>query len=140
MSALRRPSAEDVVQLGKRAGFEVPPAEVAEYEILIEEISSMLEHVEDSVTQPPQTLPARRDAGRTPSPEVDPLAALIRWCSVRSDDEGILSGKQVGLKDNIAVAGVPMTSASIARRYEAHHNWLPPSPRDAAVNPTRRKR
>ena len=46
----------------------------------------------------------------------DPLNAVVRWVSVKSNERraknGPLAGMRMGLKDNIAVAGVPMTCAS----------------------------
>ena len=46
----------------------------------------------------------------------DPLNAIVRWVSVKSNEasakSGPLAGKRMGMKDNIAVAGVPMTCAS----------------------------
>ena len=47
----------------------------------------------------------------------DPLNAIVRWVSVKSNERraknGQLSGMRMGMKDNIAVAGVP------TRRYGA---------------------
>jgi amidase len=54
----------------------------------------------------------RRDPGRRPLPEEDPFNAVIRICRVEGAESGALAGMTVGLKDNIAVAGVPMTNGS----------------------------
>jgi amidase len=51
----------------------------------------------------------RRDPGRPPTVEEDPYNALIRICEVAGADRGPLVGMRIGVKDNIAVAGVPMT-------------------------------
>jgi amidase len=50
-----------------------------------------------------------RDRGRPPTAAEDPCHAIIRWCEVPGAPEGPLSGLRIGVKDNIAVAGVPMT-------------------------------
>src|SRR5712691_5634080 len=55
---------------------------------------------------------ARRDSGRRPPPDEDPFNAVIRTCRVEGFESGPLTGMTVGLKDNIAVAGVPMTNGS----------------------------
>ncbi|MFC0528595.1 amidase family protein [Phytohabitans kaempferiae] len=52
---------------------------------------------------------AERDAGRHPTPVEDPYNAIIRWCHVPGVAPGPLRGMRIGVKDNIAVAGVPMT-------------------------------
>ena len=53
-----------------------------------------------------------RDRGYRPSPEEDPCNVFIRKCRVKGASTGKLAGKTVGLKDNIRVAGVPMTNGS----------------------------
>jgi amidase len=51
----------------------------------------------------------RRDGGRQPTDIEDPCNAIIRFCEVEGADGGPLAGMRLGVKDNIAVAGVPMT-------------------------------
>lgn len=51
----------------------------------------------------------RRDPGRTPESDEDPYNSIVRFCDVRGAEEGPLAGWRIGVKDNIAVAGVPMT-------------------------------
>jgi amidase len=53
-----------------------------------------------------------RDPGYRPSAEEDPYNAFIRKCLVKGAQGGKLAGKRVGVKDCIAVAGVPLTNAS----------------------------
>src|SRR2546422_9051516 len=68
---------------------------------------------------------ARRDSGRRPPPDEDPFNAVIRTCRVEGFESGPLTGMTVGLKDNIAVAGVPMTNGSrLAPRSEEHTSEL----------------
>ena len=52
-----------------------------------------------------------RDPGRAPREGEDPYNAFIRYCEVRGADSGPLHGKTLGVKDCIAVAGVPTTNA-----------------------------
>jgi amidase len=54
----------------------------------------------------------RRTPGYTPSPEEDPFNVFIRRCHVEGASEGPLAGMNVGVKDNMLVAGVPMSNAS----------------------------
>jgi amidase len=54
-------------------------------------------------------VPGERDAGRPPTDEEDPHHAIIRFCRVTGAETGPLAGMRFGVKDNIAVAGVPMS-------------------------------
>jgi amidase len=51
-----------------------------------------------------------RDPGHTPLAGEDPYNAFIRFCEVRGAEDGPLAGRTLGVKDCIAVAGIPMTN------------------------------
>lgn len=53
-----------------------------------------------------------RDPGRRPTAEEDPFNAFVRRCRVTGAAEGPLAGLRFGAKDNLAVAGVPLTNGS----------------------------
>ncbi len=55
---------------------------------------------------------APRDPGRVPTAAEDPYNAIVRFCEVKGNEYGTLADLRVGVKDNIAVAGVPMTSGT----------------------------
>jgi amidase len=58
-----------------------------------------------------------RDPGHTPYEGEDPYNAFIRFCEVRGAETGPLAGKTLGVKDCIAVAGVPMTDGGRRMPY-----------------------
>src|SRR5437879_3007289 len=54
-----------------------------------------------------------RERGFRPEPKDDPLNAIVRRCSVKGAKSGKLAGKRLGIKDNVCIAGIPMTCASL---------------------------
>lgn len=109
---LRRITRDDLNELASESHFTIPEAETGEYLALAEYIHSILDQLDERAPAAAQNLSATRDPGRRPVQGEDPYNAVVRWCSVKADSEGILSGKRVALKDSISVAGVPMTCGS----------------------------
>jgi len=68
----------------------------------------------DELPEPPAPASAfpQRSIGRPPRPEEDPYNAFIRLCEVTGAESGPLAGLTMGVKDCIAVAGIPMTNGS----------------------------
>ena len=108
---LRSLTRTDLAELSRSAGFRIEDREVDEYLALTEFILGVLDELDDA-SRAPVVTPAGRDPGRAPAPGEDPLNAVVRWCRVEPDGDGILSGKRIALKDSIAVAGLPMTCGS----------------------------
>ena len=64
---------------------------------------------------PPTLRPSGGERAWWPStPESDPFRLFTNRCEVQTSTEGPLAGRTVALKDNIALAGVPMTLGSRA--------------------------
>jgi amidase len=103
-------SADDLRLYAEKAMFSLSDEEVPEYAILAEEIFASLDPLleTDAVSSEKRA----RSPGEPSSASDDPLNAVIRWCSIKDVEKGLLAGKRVGLKDNMAVAGVPMTCGS----------------------------
>jgi len=60
-----------------------------------------------------EVTPAIRIPGARPALKEDPLNTIVRKVDVRAiDAKGPLSGKSVGIKDTVCVAGIPTTCAS----------------------------
>jgi len=53
-----------------------------------------------------------RESGYQPGVKEDPNNAWITKCHIEGNDEGKIAQKTVGLKDNIAVAGIELTNGS----------------------------
>src|SRR4051812_33486261 len=92
--------------------FEVNDADLDDF---YRTVSSMLDSFaafERRESRPVTNVPARRQPGPRPTRTEDPLNAVVRWCTVQAGSDGLLSGKRIGLKDNISIAGVPLTCGS----------------------------
>lgn len=67
----------------------------------------------DQLAEP--ALPASkypRSSGYRPEPEENELNAWYRRCEIKGAQNGPLSGKRIAIKDNVAVAGVPMMNGT----------------------------
>lgn len=107
---LRAPEADRVRAYATARGWTLTEKETAYFTAAIAGSLAGLDELED-LAEP--AVPLRhtwRDPGRRPSAEEDPYNAVIRLCEVRGADEGPLVGRTLGVKDCIAVAGVPMTN------------------------------
>jgi amidase len=83
------------------------------------ELSELEARIENALPLP--TAPDR-DPGELPSPADNPHNAFIRRCRVEGAAEGPLAGLDIGVKDNIAVAGVPTTNGSRLTPYTPVHD------------------
>jgi amidase len=116
MGHLRPPTAEDLLRASEREWLGLTAEECEELQPFAAAFVRTLDDVEDL---PDLVVPARypRTPGRRPSPDEDPVNAFVRVCHVEGSGEGPLAGKRIGVKDNIAVAGVPLTNGSRTLSY-----------------------
>ena len=109
---IRRPTSQDLRRLAEANNFEISDDEMEAFESMIPGLFESY----DSLVQTPEQRPAlaypSRDAGVRPSREEDPYNAILRRCILRGSTGGKLAGKRIGLKNNICVAGFPMTCSS----------------------------
>ena len=109
---LRLPTAEDL-KSPQVNHFELNEEELAAFQVLI---PGMFESYEQLHQMPEPREPIKypdRDPGNRPSRQDDPYNAIIRRCTLRGAPSGKLAGKRVGLKNNVCVAGMPMTCGSL---------------------------
>lgn len=111
---LQRPDVDGVLELAASIGIRLTPTEARIFAgRLADQIGALEEFLELRIEEHrPPLRHLKRDPGRRPTPEEDPLNAFIRICRVEGAQEGPLAGRTVALKDHIAVAGVPMTLGS----------------------------
>ncbi len=113
---IRPPSTEDILRYGSKHGIRLTDDEASEYADLIESKMGVLGQLETLPSSSPTSKihHTKRQTGYRPSPSEDPLNAFVRRCVVDGAETGPLSGTTVGVKDNIAVAGIELTAGSKA--------------------------
>jgi amidase len=108
-SRIPPPTREDVRELSERYHLGIGEAELDAYRELIDSRLGALERL-DELGDPDRELRyTDRQPGYRPDGTEDPHNAIVQRCRVSGDDDGPLSGYTVGVKDNVSVAGVPMT-------------------------------
>ncbi|MFI6346061.1 amidase family protein [Streptomyces sp. NPDC050560] len=107
---LRAPEPDQINTYAKGLGWRLTAEETALYTRAVGATLAGLDEIEELPEHPVPLRHPYRDPGHTPQPGEDPYNAVIRFCEVRGAAEGPLAGRTLGVKDCIAVAGVPMTN------------------------------
>lgn len=116
-------TADDVRDESYRLGLGITEDELEEYasllNVMVDAVKGVDRNQGRTSTISTATGDVRRsieDVSEEERAARDPLNAIVRFVSVKSNEpsatSGPMAGMRIGLKDNIAVAGVPMTCAS----------------------------
>ncbi len=109
----RRIERSELNPLAKEWSFDVAENELDEFKLLADYVTDVIDAV--ATVPDPYLQPSigTRDSGRPPLAGEDPYNAVVRWCSASLEGaDGPLAGTRIGLKDTIAVAGIPLTGGS----------------------------
>jgi len=109
--ALKEPSLEQVGELARHFGFDMSEEDLAEFRQMVADGLAMYRPLQSIPDYLPEVRYPRAP-GRFPTPEEDPLHAWYVKTSVKGASGGKLAGRQVVLKDNICLAGVPMMNGA----------------------------
>ena len=110
---LRRPSKADLAAISSKRHLRLTEVELEEFYELVCDNLSLYDELEQYPDPVREVASAVRVPGRRLTPAEDPLNAVVRTCSVKLPGaKGKLSGKTIGVKDTICVAGIPMSCAS----------------------------
>jgi amidase len=107
---LRPPQPAQVAEYAAALGWHLSAEELASCTDQLAGSLASLDRVEELDEPTVELKHPYRDPGRPPLAGEDPYNAWIRRCEVRGAAEGPLAGRTLGVKDCIAVAGVPMTN------------------------------
>lgn len=109
---MRPPTTEELTAISERFDFELDAEDIAQFKTLIEGGLAAYDAVE-RMDDPGNGRPVpEREEGHRPSPEENPHNAWAWRARIGGAGSGRLAGRSVAVKDNIAVAGVPMSNGS----------------------------
>jgi amidase len=109
--SVRAPGSAELAAIAAEFGLDLDAEELASYTRLIAAACTAYARLDEL----PEPLPAvryPRTPGWRPAPADNPYHAWYWRCDIAGAAGGVLAGKQVAVKDNIAVAGVPMMNGS----------------------------
>ncbi|MDW3221549.1 MAG: amidase [Paracoccaceae bacterium] len=108
---ITRPTVDQVMDIANSLGMSLTPEQATEYHSLMQANFDAYDVVDDTPDfTPPVTYP--RTSGYAPEAAENPFGAWARKVQVKGAAEGKLKGMSVALKDNVALAGVPMTNGA----------------------------
>jgi amidase len=117
---VRRPTPEQLVEIGAAEHLRLTPEEATDLAAALDATLAGVDRLDElhpGASAAPALRWTDRDPGGVPSAADDPFHAFVRRCRVRGAPEGPLAGLTVGVKDNLAVAGIPVTNASRTLSY-----------------------
>lgn len=109
---LRPPTREDVRDIAEQYHMDLSEEEIEDFRDLAAEKMGYCKRIDELSDRSMERVAARRDPGYRTTATEDPKNAVITACHVEPDNSGLLDGYEVGVKDNVAVAGVEMTNGS----------------------------
>jgi amidase len=112
--AIEAPRKEDLKRIAKENHFELSDSEADAIGAMLPTIIAFLDRIDQTPIEPSPSVKRyrERDAGRRPTREEDPLNAVVRKIRVKGAASGKLKGKRIGVKDSVAVAGIPISGGS----------------------------
>lgn len=106
------PTPDEIRAAAEKHHMDLSDAEVEDFVAAIADSLDGYERL-DELTEPEPTIEyTDRDPGYKPDASEDSLNAFVRKCHVEGADSGPLEGYEIGLKDNVALAGIEMTVGS----------------------------
>ena len=105
------PTIDVVVALAKAEGFMLDDATLASFHKMVSGSVTACRQLERFEELRPE-VKYPRTTGNRPSAEENPFNGWMWKCDIKGADTGVLSGYRVGIKDTVAMAGLPMRNGS----------------------------
>src|ERR671914_418542 len=107
--AVQRPAPENLAAIASQFHFSIPKERMPAFEALVEGFLAPYDRL-DELQEPKRQPRYPRDGGAAPRPQENPAWA---WgVRMGGAEGGPLAGRTVAIKDNVAVAGVPMRNGT----------------------------
>jgi len=110
---MKPPTPAELRKVSNELGIDLDERYLASFAGYIErELVPVFSELEEMAEPKLMSENSTRDPGHFPTPEENKFGAWAWKCSVKGKSGGILSGKKIALKDNVSLAGVPMTNGT----------------------------
>jgi amidase len=110
---VQRPSADDLAQIAERFHFTLDAQQQATYGALLEAGALAGYDALEAMEAPVPEVRYPRGPGERPADAENPYGAWYVKSRIEGAPEGPLAGKTLAIKDNVCVAGVPMTNGTV---------------------------
>lgn len=108
---VRLPQIAELRRIADRCGLNLADEDLGLFQRLIADVLPSYAEVE-RLAEPTLEVKYPRGPGYRPAPGDNSLNAWYWRCFIKGASDGLLAGKTIAIKDNVAVAGVPMMNGS----------------------------
>src|SRR5215208_4026033 len=109
--AVQRPTPDDLTAIARQFHFGISQERMPAFEALVEGFLAPYDRL-DELEEPKRQPRWPRDGGAAPRPEENRFGAWAWQVRIEGAADGPLAGRTVAIKDNVAVAGVPMSNGT----------------------------
>ena len=109
--AVQRPAPDDLAAIARQFHFGIAQERMPAFEALVEGFLAPYDRL-DELQEPTRQPRWPRDGGAAPRPEENRFGAWAWRVRIEGAADGPLAGRTVAIKDNVAVAGVPMRNGT----------------------------
>lgn len=110
--SVKRPGIDTLAAISDYYGFDLSFDELSEFQTAVAGSMAIYDRLDELADESLPVNYPRAELGYRPVGDDNPLNGWSWKCSVPGAEEGPLAGRTVALKDNIALAGIPMMNGS----------------------------